>query len=82
MRSGPSNHLGGPSHSQPPHPQPPNLGTGQSGIFGSIMTNPGGPGPGLAPPPDQPQGHPQHTIPQPPQQPFSYAQPQPVNGGK
>ena len=89
LRGGPSNHIGGPSHNQASHQQPPNIGNGQGTLFGGIMANPSGPaGPGLAPPSqDQQQGPGPHQIPQsqsgpqPPQQPpFGGYPQQPVNG--
>ena len=54
-----------------PQAQPPSLGHGPSNLFGGIMANQGGSGPGLALPPSQDQQHSQHTL----QQPASATQP-------
>ena len=66
-------HIGGPAaaHTAPSQAPPPALGHGPSNLFGGIMTNPPGSGPGLAPPPPQDQQPPQHAL----QQPASAAQP-------
>ena len=63
---------GGPSqnsqHHGPSQPQPPSIGHGPSNLFGGIMAgSASGGGPGLAPPPQepqQPQGLPPHMGPQ------------------
>jgi len=90
-RGGPPSHLGGLTHTGPPHPQPPNIGNGQGTLFGGIMANPAGPGgPALAPPSQdqQQQGPPQHQMPQPQpgpqqaQQAFGGYPPPLANGGK
>ncbi|KAL4789909.1 WD40 repeat-like protein [Aspergillus venezuelensis] len=65
--AGPAQH-GGPSQAPPPA-----LGHGPSNLFGGIMANQGGSGPGLAPPPPQDQQPPQHSL----QQPAPGAQPGP-----
>lgn len=65
-------HIAGPAqHAGPSQAPPPALGHGPSNLFGGIMTNQGGSGPGLAPPPPQDQQPPQHTL----QQPAPAAQP-------
>ncbi|KAJ5475994.1 Transcriptional repressor Tup1N-terminal [Penicillium sp. IBT 31633x] len=66
-------HIGGPAaaHTAPAQAPPPALGHGPSNLFGGIMTNAPGSGPGLAPPPPQDQQPPQHAL----QQPASVAQP-------
>ncbi|KAJ5362293.1 Transcriptional repressor Tup1 N-terminal [Penicillium brevicompactum] len=72
-------HIGGPAaaaaaaagHSASAQAPPPALGHGPSNLFGGIMTNPPGSGPGLAPPLPQDQQPPQHAL----QQPASVAQP-------
>ena len=48
-----------------PQAQPPQVGHGSSNLFGSIMANQGGSGPGLAPPPPHEQQPPQQTLQQP-----------------
>lgn len=58
-------------HTGPSQAPPPALGHGPSNLFGGIIANPGGSGPGLAPPPHQDQQPPQHTL----QQPAPAAQP-------
>ena len=65
-----SSHIAPAQHTGP-QAQPPSLGHGPSNLFGGIMTNQGGSGPGLAPPPSQDQQPSQHTL----QQPASAAQP-------
>ena len=65
-----SSHIA-PSQHTGPQAQPPSLGHGPSNLFGGIMTNQGGSGPGLAPPPSQDQQPSQHTL----QQPASAPQP-------
>ncbi|KAI2791603.1 Transcriptional repressor rco-1 [Penicillium oxalicum] len=65
-----ASHIAASQHSGP-QAQPPSLGHGPSNLFGGIMTNPAGSGPGLAPPPSQEQQPPQHTL----QQPASATQP-------
>ncbi|KAJ5566944.1 Transcriptional repressor Tup1 N-terminal [Penicillium sp. DV-2018c] len=66
-------HIGGPAaaHTAPSQAPPPALGHGPSNLFGGIMTNAPGSGPGLAPPLTQDQQPPQHAL----QQPASAAQP-------
>lgn len=67
-------HVGGPPpHAGPSQAPPPALGHGPSNLFGGIMANQGGSGPGLAPPPPQDQQPPQHAL----QQPAPGAQPGP-----
>ncbi|KAJ5972675.1 Transcriptional repressor Tup1 N-terminal [Penicillium vulpinum] len=68
-----SSHIGGPTatHSTSSQAPPPALGHGPSNLFGGIMTNPPGSGPGLAPSLPQDQQPPQHPL----QQPASVAQP-------
>ena len=64
-------HIGAPAqHAGPSQAPPPALGHGPSNLFGGIMANQGGSGPGLAPPPPQDQQPPQHTL----QQPIAAAQ--------
>lgn len=63
-------HVGAPTqHAGPSQAPPPALGHGPSNLFGGIMANQGGSGPGLAPPPPPPppqdQQPPQHTLQQP-----------------
>jgi glucose repression regulatory protein TUP1 len=58
-------------HGGPSQAPPPALGHGPSNLFGGIMANQGGSGPGLAPPPPQDQQPSQHTL----QQPAAAAQP-------
>ncbi|KAJ5825501.1 general transcription repressor [Penicillium riverlandense] len=59
-------------HTGPAQAPPPALGHGPSNLFGGIMANQGGSGPGLAPPHSQDQQRPpQHTL----QQPAPAAQP-------
>ncbi|OGM41566.1 transcriptional repressor rco-1 [Aspergillus bombycis] len=82
-----SSHIAGPAqHAGPSQAPPPALGHGPSNLFGGIMANQGGSGPGLAPPPPQDQQPPQHTLqqpapaaqqgaPQPPQSSFGGYQP-------
>ncbi|KAJ5127537.1 hypothetical protein N7448_008316 [Penicillium atrosanguineum] len=65
-----ASHIAPAQHSGP-QAQPPSLGHGPSNLFGGIMANQGGSGPGLAPPPSQDQQHSQHTL----QQPASATQP-------
>ncbi|CRG88735.1 Transcriptional repressor rco-1 [Talaromyces islandicus] len=57
-------HVGGPPHAGPSQ-APPALGHGTNNLFGGIMANQGGSGPGLAPPPPQDQQPPQHGLQQP-----------------
>ena len=83
-----SSHMAGaPIHAGPSHAPPPALGHGPSNLFGGIMANQGGGGPGLAPPPPQPhdqQQPPQHSLQQPApgaQQPQGPPQPQPGTFG-
>ncbi|KAL2816381.1 WD40-repeat-containing domain protein [Aspergillus cavernicola] len=67
-----ASHVVGPAqHAGPSQAPPPALGHGPSNLFGGIMANQGGSGPGLAPPPPQDQQPPQHSL----QQPASVAQP-------
>ncbi len=86
-------HLGGPQPHPSSQPPPPAIGHGPSNLFGGIMANPGGQGPSLATPQEQPQQPlPSHQMPQPPgppsqgpsqhqQQSFTqFAQPSAVNG--
>lgn len=59
-------HIGAPTqHAGPSQAPPPALGHGPSNLFGGIMANQGGSGPGLAPPPPQDQQPPQYTLQQP-----------------
>lgn len=45
-----------------PQAQPPSLGHGSNNLFGGIMANQGGSGPGLAPPPSRDQQSSQHAL--------------------
>lgn len=89
-----SSHISGPAaagHAPSGQAPPPALGHGPSNLFGGIMTNPAGSGPGLAPPAPQDQQPPQHALqqpasvaqpgaPQPPQSSFGYQRGAAVNG--
>lgn len=90
-RGGPPSHVGVsglPPHGPVSQSQPPAIGHGPSNLFGGIMANPPGQGnPGLVPlsqDQQQPQGHPQNQMPQPPpglhQPPFPNYPGGPVNG--
>jgi len=80
---------GGPpqgGHGGNAQPPPPAIGHGPANLFQGIMAGGGQGGPGLAPPPDGPQGMPGHmqgqgppginAPPGPPHNPFAYGQPQ------
>lgn len=70
--------LGGPAHAPPPAPQ---VGHGHQNLFGNIMAGGGSQGgPGLAPPPPEPQGPPAHLSQGPPPGPAP-GPPQPVPFG-
>lgn len=71
-------HIGGPPQHGGPSQPPPSLGHGQGGLFSGIMANQGQGGPGLAPPPEQPQPQ-QHPLQGPPQVGQPQGPPQPPN---